>query len=209
MSHEEPTEGSGSGARPTPLTSLSLLERARGQDQQAWERLFYLYRPLVLFWCSRWGVHQADADDVSQEVFRAASAGLGTFRHDRPGDTFRGWLRGITHNRVLMHFRARQHQLQATGGSDAQARLEATPDPAAETSADDPAEQVSALYRRALDLVRAEFEDRTWQMFWQTVVENRTTAAVAADLGVTVAAVRKARSRVLHRLKEEVGDLIV
>jgi RNA polymerase sigma-70 factor (ECF subfamily) len=32
--------------------------------------------------------------------------------------------------------------------------------------------------------------------------------ALAADLGVSSAAVRKAKSRVLHRLKEEVGDPI-
>jgi RNA polymerase sigma-70 factor (ECF subfamily) len=64
------------------------------------------------------------------------------------------------------------------------------------------------LYRRALQLIQGAFEERTWQMFWQTVIEDRPTADVAAEYGVTAAAVRKARSRVLHRLKEEVGDLI-
>ncbi len=59
-----------------------------------------------------------------------------------------------------------------------------------------------------LELVRREFEERTWHAFWQTVAEGRPSADVAADLGVTPAAVRKARSRVLHRLKEEFGDLI-
>ena len=63
-------------------------------------------------------------------------------------------------------------------------------------------------YRRGLELVRGEFEERTWQMFWLVVVEDRLPADVAAQLGVSPAAVRKAKSRVLHRLKEEVGDLI-
>src|SRR5947209_6523065 len=109
MSGAGPADGSSPGTpggpnpRPNPATSLSLLQRARGRDQDAWGRLFYLYRPFVLYWCGRWGVHAEDADDVSQEVFRAAADGLGAFRHDRPGDTFRGWLRGITHNKVLMH----------------------------------------------------------------------------------------------------------
>ena len=72
---------------------------------------------------------------------------------------------------------------------------------------EDPPE-VQGRHRRALDLVRGEFEDRTWQMFWASVVEERSAAAVAEQFGVSAAAVRKARSRVLRRLKQEVGDAI-
>jgi RNA polymerase sigma-70 factor (ECF subfamily) len=56
--------------------------------------------------------------------------------------------------------------------------------------------------------VRSEFEDRTWQMFWLAVVEDRTPADVAAQFGVSAVAVRKAKSRVLRRLREVVGDLV-
>jgi RNA polymerase sigma-70 factor (ECF subfamily) len=59
-----------------------------------------------------------------------------------------------------------------------------------------------------VELVRGEFEERTWQAFWLTVIDGRSTAAVAAQTGVTPAAVRQARSRILRRLKEEVGDSI-
>jgi RNA polymerase sigma-70 factor (ECF subfamily) len=212
MSAADPANNSASppeqtgAARAHPVTSLSLLQRARANDQQAWQHLFYLYRPLVLYWCAHWGVRHENAEDVAQEVFRAAAAGLDTFRHDRPGDTFRGWLRGITHNKVLLHFRCRQREVQAAGGSAALERLEQLSDPL--KTDDDPAEQISSLYRRALDLVRGEFTERTWQMFWQTVIDSRTTAAVAAEMGVTDATVRQARSRVLRRLKEEVGDCV-
>src|SRR5262245_64154792 len=74
-------------------TPLSLLQRARANDQQAWDRLTALYRPLVLFWCRQAHCPAAEAEDVAQEVFAAVAAGLGGLRHDRPGDTFRGWLR--------------------------------------------------------------------------------------------------------------------
>jgi RNA polymerase sigma-70 factor (ECF subfamily) len=202
-SGSSPDAGEG---RLSPVTSLSLLERVRNNNADAWGRLFQLYRPFVLYWCGRWGVRNEDADDVSQEVFRAAAAGLAGFRHDRPGDTFRGWLRGITRHRVLKHLeRARQHPL-AAGGSDAHLRLQEISDHASDE--EDPAEQISALYHRALDLVRSEFEERTWQAFWLTVVEARAPGTVAVEMGVTPAAVRQAKSRVLRRLKEEVGDLI-
>jgi RNA polymerase sigma-70 factor (ECF subfamily) len=189
------------------LTSLSLLHRARHQDQDAWHRLYYLYRPLVLYWCTRRGVLHENADDVVQEVFRAVARSLDHFRRDRPGDTFRGWLHGITHNVILMHFRRLRGEIQAAGGSDAHDLLEQVCAPTGPLE-EDPAEQISDLYRRGLELVRSDFEDRSWQMFWLSVVEGRRSADVATEMGVTAVAVRQAKSRVLRRLREVVGDLV-
>ena len=73
---------------------------------------------------------------------------------------------------------------------------------------DDPPAEKNALYRRALALVQAEFEGKTWKMFWATTVDRRSAAEVAAEHGVSAAAVRQAKSRVLRRLQEEVGELI-
>jgi RNA polymerase sigma-70 factor (ECF subfamily) len=79
------------------------------------------------------------------------------------------------------------------------------PDP---TSADEEEAEAGLVYRRAVELIRSEFEPRTWDAFWRSVIDGRPTDEVAAALGVSAAAVRKARSRVLHRLREHLGDLI-
>jgi len=191
--------------RSSRATSLSLLQKARANDPDAWSRLVHLYRPLVIYWLSRGSVRGDDADDIAQEVFHAASRGLAGFRRDRPGDTFRGWLRGIARNLLLLHYRKTSKHAQAPGGSDAFAVLQQIPAPSDE--ADDPPEEIGNLYRRALEMVRDEFEERTWRAFWMTVVEGRSPVSVAPELGVTPAAVRQSKSRVLRRLKEEVGDL--
>ena len=73
---------------------------------------------------------------------------------------------------------------------------------------DDDASAVSQLYRQALDYVRGEFTERLWQAFWLTAIEERLPADVAAELGMTPAAIRQAKSRVLRRLKEELGDIL-
>jgi RNA polymerase sigma-70 factor (ECF subfamily) len=185
-------------------TSLTLLERARNQDQEAWKRLHHLYAPLVTTWCGRWGVQGQDADDINQEVFQAVAASLDGFRRDRPGDTFRGWLRGITRNKLLDHLRRRQNQAEAQGGTDAQRQMNQV---AEQVWPEDSEADLGALYRRALEMVRGEFEQQTWDMFWRATVEGHSPATIAADLGVSAAAVRKAKSRVLHRLRQEVGDL--
>ena len=43
---------------------------------------------------------------------------------DRPGDTFRGWLHGITRNKLLDYFRRRNHGTEAQGGTDANRQLQ-------------------------------------------------------------------------------------
>jgi RNA polymerase sigma-70 factor (ECF subfamily) len=192
-----------------PATSLTLLGRVRANEADAWTRLVQLYTPLVRYWCLRARLQEADTDDVIQEVFRAAFAALPDFRRDRPGDTFRGWLRAITRNMLALHFRRKGRFPSAAGGSDAFTRLQDLADPQVDLPDDDSRQQLQGLYIRALEVVRAEFEERTWQMFWLTVVDGREPADVAVQFGVTPVAVRKAKSRVLQRLRAEIGDLIV
>jgi RNA polymerase sigma-70 factor, ECF subfamily len=190
-------------------TSLSLLQRIRNGDATGWHRVVGLYSPLVYYWCRRWGVEGADADDVLQEVFKAAAQSITTFRREREGDTFRGWLRVIARNRVLALWRGRQRQPEAAGGSEAWQRLQELPAQEVAT-ADDPEEtgEFSALVRRAMTLLRGEFEERTWQAFWRVTADGRPAPEVAAELGMTANAVRMAKSRVLRRLREELGDLV-
>jgi RNA polymerase sigma-70 factor (ECF subfamily) len=186
---------------------LSLLQRARARDAGAWDRLVYLYRPLVRFWCTRAGLTDEDAEDLAQEVFVAVFAGLGGFRRDRPGDSFRGWLRGVTRNKLLMHFRRERGEPQAEGGSSAWEELQGAADPFAGVE-DEETPEFRQVYHRALEQVRGEFEPATWQAFWLTVIEARSPASLTEELHMTAASIRQAKSRVLRRVKQEVGDIL-
>jgi RNA polymerase sigma-70 factor (ECF subfamily) len=209
-----PDAGGGPHAAETPpapdlssqQTPLSLLERLRANEPDAWSRLVQLYRPLVLSWCRRGGVPDADAEDVAQEVFAATAGGLARFRRDRPGDTFRGWLRTVTRNQVLLHFRKNRGRPQAEGGSDAWQQLQGVADPLADDAGDGP--ELSQLYRRAVEQVRGQFEESTWRAFWLSAIEGRSPATLADELGMTAAAIRQCKSRVLRRLREEMGDVL-
>jgi RNA polymerase sigma-70 factor (ECF subfamily) len=159
----------------------------------------------VLYWCGRWGLAGEGARDVAQEIFAAVAGGIDGFRRDRPDDIFRGWRRGITRHKVLMALRREGRRLLGSGCTEAVIRLRAVPDlPEVDY---DPPEELHRLYHRAVGLVRAEFEGRSWEMFWRVTVDGREVAAVATEFGVTPTAVRQARSRVLRRLKEELGEL--
>src|SRR5262245_15327662 len=178
-----------SEAQPSSATSRSLLERARANDARAWERLVGLYAPLVLHWCRRGGLGEADAADVFQEVFQAVAAHLAGFRKERAGDTFRGWLRAITRNKVRDHFRRRGREPGGVGGSEALRRLAQLPELGEEEEAAAEGAAEAALVRRALELVRCDFEERTWQAFWRTAVEGQSPREVAEALATSPGAV--------------------
>ena len=141
-------------AEPRPdvgTTSLTLLDRARANEADAWARLVLLYAPLVRHWCLAGGLQPTDVDDVVQEVCRVAFSGLAGFRRDRPGDTFRGWLRTITRTALALHYRKLARVPVAGGGSAAFARLQEVADPAPDLPDDDPSDEVRGLHRRALE----------------------------------------------------------
>lgn len=191
-------------------TSTSLLERVRVRAPDAWRRLVKLYGPLVYKWCRQSRLQADDAADVHQEVFIAVAAHLDEFRRDRPDDTFRGWLRTITRNKINDHFRRLQKQPQAKGGTDDQQQLALMPDRAPESSSvtDSSWDDEHDLEHRALELLRSEFEERTWQAFWRMTVEGHTAAEIAEDLGMTKKAVRQAKYRMLRRLRLELDGLV-
>lgn len=197
-------------------TSRSLLAHAKRDDPAAWERLVRLYAPLVASWCRRSGVAEQDVADILQDVFSSVSGNLHRFHRDRPSDTFRGWLSTITRNKVTDHFRRRQKEPDVAGGSEFSRRLQQFPqverfadaeEADAKSSSDEESMVWNDLLRTALNTIQREFHERTWRAFWGVVIEGRTAADVGADLDMKPGAVRVAKSRVLLRLRRELGDV--
>jgi RNA polymerase sigma-70 factor (ECF subfamily) len=195
-------------------TSRSLLVQLKEGQPAAWERLTSLYAPLVYHWCRRMRLAEQDMPDVFQQVFQSVALHIQSFRKNGPRDTFRHWLRAITRNKVRDHFRRKARQAQAAGGTDAQlyfSQLAAPPeddDPAEEADVPDEDGETRQLLRAALEQVRGHVHPPTWQAFWKVVVEGRTPEEVGAELGMRPGTVRVAKSRVLARLRAELGELL-
>ena len=207
MEPSRTNDRAGSGG--TNSISSSLLQRIKAQQPEAWRQLVRLFGPVVYGWCRHSGLQPADAGDVTQETFRAVMTGVQNFRRDRPGDSFRGWLWTITRSRVQDHFRRRQGRPAAEGGTDAQQQMQQIPDhPPESTTSEGSGAAGGGLAHCGLEQVRAEFEGRTWQAFWRTTVDQQPAAAVADELGMTPAAVYKAKSRIMRRIRQELGDLL-
>jgi RNA polymerase sigma factor (sigma-70 family) len=180
-----------------PATRASLLVRLRdGQDQTAWSEFVRLYAPVVYRFARRKGLQDADAADLSQEVLRSVSSSVGAF--DPQLGLFRSWLFTLVHRR-LYDFVQRDHRQETVQlVDDVPARAE-------EESWNQEFER--QLFTLAAELIRPTFTDTTWQAFQRAAVEGQSGQEVARSLGISVAAVYLAKSRVMVKLKVEIARL--
>jgi RNA polymerase sigma-70 factor, ECF subfamily len=200
-------EGSRRFAAEPSSVSSTLLYQIRARQPEAWQRLVHLYGPVVYRWCRQLGVSKTDAADVVQDVFAAVAAGIRQFHRDKQGGSFGAWLRTITRHKVCDHFRRLRGKPNAEGGTNAYRQLLNQPESLDESSIAASRLETDRLFaRRVLDVVRAEFQNTTWDVFWRIVVDGQSPAEVAESLGLSLAAVYKAKSRVLLRLRREVKD---
>lgn len=188
-------------------TRESLLERARFRDERAWAELVDLYSPLIVGWCRSLKVSPEATADCIQDVFVAVSRSLDSYQAPGTSGAFRGWLWTITRNKLRDAARRNGRHAQPVGGSTALALMNALESPL-ELPLEEPsdARDVEVLTRRALEQIERSFEPKTWQAFWRCVVDGLTTDAVARELGLSAVSVRQARSRVLRKLRQQLGD---
>jgi RNA polymerase sigma factor (sigma-70 family) len=185
----------------SPSTRPSLLVRIRNtKDQQAWSQFVELYAPLVFAYARRQGLQDADAADLAQDVLRAVARAAGKFVYDAGQGSFRGWLFTVTRNKLRTFHARRVRHVQGSGDSDIRDLLSQHAAPEDDSVVWD-IEFKRRQFRWVADQIRTELHESTWLAFWKTAVEGRSGNEVAAGLGMTVAAVYLAKSRVMARLK--------
>ena len=186
-------------------TSTDLIHRARDGEAGAWERIVEMHAGLVHHVCRQAGLDHDTAGDVFQEVFAAAARGIHSFEQ-KPGGTFRGWLRAIAVNKVRDHQRRRAGTPLAIGGTSIQRRVGEVPAPRVRRAGSTVVRPESDEQRRvrlALARVRERVAENTWRAFERCVLDGQQPVDVAAELGMTPGAVRVAKSRLLQRLRRE------
>lgn len=186
-------------------TRESLLIRLEDErDGQAWADFVDLYSPVIYGFARRHGLQDADAADLVQEVLRSVARSI--LKYDRRRGRFRDWLMTVVRRRLSEHWADRQRRTTGSGDSRVQEKLERVASDAGTERLWEQEYQQSA-FRFAVARIRDGFEESTWQAFWQTTVEGKTTRQVAQSLDMSEGAVYIARSRVISRLKLEIRAL--
>ncbi len=190
----------------TPATRPSLLLRVRdSDDRDAWQEFVELYSPVLYAYLRRRGLQDADIADVLQDVLASVARAIREFHYQPQSGRFRAWLYTVTRNAMFDFANSSKKRPVATGDSDFhQAVLS--------NVATDDEEQWERDWERArfdwaVARVQPQFEESTWQAFWQVAVEGRTSQAAAETLGLSVGAVYIAKSRVTAAIRREIEEL--
>ena len=95
----------------------SLVQRCLSGDDTAWEELIRVYTRRVYGLCYRFTGKDAEAQDLTQEVFLRVFRTLKTFRAEE--GSFATWLARVTRNLLIDHYR-RTRQDRVTGSIEDQ-----------------------------------------------------------------------------------------
>ena len=187
-----------------PTLSSSLLDGVQQMNADSWSRLVTTFGPIVYGWCRASGIGESDSPDVVQNVFASVASGICSFQREKDKGSFRSWLATISRNKVRDYFRKRAKSEIAAGGTTAWQRLQEEPDKLESTICPESAR--GGINHQVLESVRSEFEPITWTAFWMTAVDGKTAVEVSEAVGVSVASVYQAKSRVLRRLRQRLAE---
>lgn len=196
-----------------PSLSTSLLVRVQAMEAEAWARLVNVFSPIVYRWARSSGLSGSDSADVVQDVFVAVARNIGSFERQKQSASFRSWLATIARNRVRDCFRKRKNHPQGFGGTEALNQFNRVPDDSELPSENELEKSISLadldqrLPIRVLEIVKSDCDPRTWQAFWLTTVVGDSASDVAERLSMGVASVYQAKSRILRRLRQRLGEL--
>lgn len=166
----------------------------------SWDRFLQLYTPLLFAFARRLNVYNQDAADLVQEVLTVLVKKMPEFNYS-PQLRFRGWLWTVTLNK-WRELQRRKRPVLAENG------LFQT------IVAEDAIEEFSEeeyrifLVQRAAQLIRSDFKEETWQIFWKCTALEKPAEEVASEMKVSLDAVYAAKSRVLRRLRVELKGLL-
>lgn len=188
-------------------TRLSLLLRVRDlTDEGAWRDFVECYAPRVYQWCCRLGLQEADAADVAQSVLLKLVSGLQSFEYLPQRGRFRGWLKTVTRHVVC----DLERQSRSRGWdcfAESSGVVDRGPSPADQLHAELEAAHQAELLRTATVNVQPRFSKVNWRAYELTCQDGLAAPEVARQLGMTIAEVYVAKSRILKSLRAEVQRL--
>jgi RNA polymerase sigma factor (sigma-70 family) len=191
-------------AQAADSTCPTLLRRVAREpaDEHAWREFVARYEPRIKSCCNAFPLQAADAEDVAQTILLKLVKGLRTFEYD-PSRSFRAWLHTVAHHALVDFLDERR----VSGLNDAAVTkmLESTP------ARESIAQEILAEFDRerleiAIQQARQRVPRSQWEAFRLTVLEGLSGAEASATLGMPVATVYTAKSKVKKLVRELMGS---
>lgn len=187
---------------PAPLdTPLSLLERVKNGDEDAWSAFASRYVDVLKRWCQGWNISATDSEDVIQDALLAILLSIPKFERQRVG-SFRRWIKTIAW-RCWCDAMSKSERLQY---SDLLHKLRS---PAAHQELEREFDRVAVeeILHTAIERVRVRVQEQTWEAFRLTALDEQPAAQVAEILYMSIDAIYAARCRVQKLITQEFNRL--
>jgi RNA polymerase sigma factor (sigma-70 family) len=162
------------------------------------------------------GLNDAEAQEAVQETVIGVAKSIGGFETDARRGSFKAWLLHQTHWRIADQFRKRQAEppphpavwqpVRLPEDATGTATVNRIPDPALselESVWDDEWQQ--HVMRAALERVKTQVSAKQFQMFDLHTLQGLSVSDAARALGVSIASVYMAKSRVGRLLRRELA----
>ena len=194
-------------------THASLLERLKDlENQDSWQQFYSTYRKLIFSFALKHGLSGTEAEEVVQETVITVARNLPEFRYDPERCSFKTWLFNLTLWRIRDQLRKRHPENTSLhrkpGDTDRTSTVERVPGPEGERlTALWEEEWKKDLLERALERVKAQVEEKPFQIFDLYALQGWPAREVARSLGVSLGRVYVTKHRIAALLKKETERL--
>jgi RNA polymerase sigma factor (sigma-70 family) len=184
-----------------PSTNPTIFLRLRQADpeprQIAWKEFHGLYAPMIVGFCRKLGLSDADMEDVVQDVLMGFFSKAPTFVYDPSKGRFRGYLKVCTQH-------AAQRRLRSERRQQADQSVDSMDEPSVDHLWNDVWE--SELLRQAMVQLKKEMGDtKAFQSFERYVMLEQPADKVAADLGMHINSIYRAKEQIVRTLQERLA----
>lgn len=176
------------------MASDLLMQRAQRGDSEAIAELYELYVERIFRYVTYRVNSEADAEDLTAEVFVKMVEGLPNYRHT--GVPFEAWLYRIASARIIDYRRRNQRRPQTELSDSLKDDLDQTPEEAVI------GQQELLSLRSAI----SSLNDEQQALLVLRFIERKSHEQVAAIMGKTVPAVKSIQHRALNQLAAQLGE---
>lgn len=188
-------------------TSTGLIERVKGGESAAWSRFMDLYMPLVRLWCKKPGgrLNRQDRQDIAAEILAKVAKGITDFDVHRDGRSLRAWLRTITQNTIADYLETNEKRKTVNRLMSDTGHIKEPYNKPFELP-EEPNEKI-VLLQQVMKIVKSDVSERDWEIVNLYVIGGKTSQEVAEIMEMKPDTVRRAKNRVIARLRQEYDAL--
>lgn len=190
-------------------TRKSLIERIREQDGIAWEEFYETYAPLIRLHGGDWGIKQPqEVEDLVQNVMFCFFEKQDKFTYDPTKGRFRDYMRTIIRNQACqIHRKQKGEKVQLSSEEKRDFKPQKVEEVSSNLEEQWNQEWRSFLYLQAIEKLRNQVDEKTFQIFQLYALRGVPCRRVAAFMEVSECSVYAAKSRCLEHLRQIIKEL--